>query len=101
MLGFSALKLPVPRSDHEEYSRFSSTGRPAYDRISIGFPGVIRNGRVITAPHLGTKAWRDFPLEKTIADNKDKIPEGDVTTLTDSTVMDLISEKMPTAPAED
>ena len=33
-----------------------------YDRVSIGFPGVVRAGAVLTAPNLGTKAWRRFPL---------------------------------------
>src|ERR1700755_2528796 len=23
-----------------------------YDRISVGFPGMVRDGRVLTAPHL-------------------------------------------------
>jgi len=41
---------------------------PAFDRISVGFPGVIQNGRVITAPHLGTQWWHDYPLEKTLSD---------------------------------
>ena len=36
---------------------------PAFDRISAGFPGVVRGGKVITAPNLGTKAWRAFPLQ--------------------------------------
>jgi polyphosphate glucokinase len=36
---------------------------PAFDRISAGFPGVVRGGKVITAPHLGTKEWRDYPLQ--------------------------------------
>lgn len=35
---------------------------PAFDRISIGFPGVVRDGRVLTAPHLGTEQWHRFPL---------------------------------------
>lgn len=35
---------------------------PGYDRISSGFPGVIRDGCVVTAPNLGTEAWRGFPL---------------------------------------
>jgi len=35
---------------------------PRYDRISAGFPGVVRSGRIITAPNLGTKAWRGFDL---------------------------------------
>lgn len=48
---------------------------PAWDRISIGFPGMVRNGKVLTAPHFvtvagpGTKvspelrrAWAAFDL---------------------------------------
>lgn len=30
--------------------------------VSIGFPGFVRNNRVITAPHLGNDDWRDVPL---------------------------------------
>ena len=33
----------------------------AFDRISIGFPGVVRRGRVLTAPNLGTADWHGFP----------------------------------------
>ncbi len=40
---------------------------PPFQRISIGFPGVIRAGRVLTAPHLGTSPWRGFPLEARIS----------------------------------
>ena len=35
---------------------------PAFDRISVGFPGVVRNGRILTAPHFGEHPWRDYPL---------------------------------------
>ena len=45
---------------------------PTFDRVSIGFPGVIRGGRVITAPHFDTKAWRDFALEAAISRLFDK-----------------------------
>jgi polyphosphate glucokinase len=34
-----------------------------FDRISIGFPGVVRDGCVITAPHFDREAWRGYPLE--------------------------------------
>jgi polyphosphate glucokinase len=33
-----------------------------YDHVSIGFPGYVRDGKVITAPNLGTKAWAGFHL---------------------------------------
>src|SRR5437660_3858844 len=39
----------------------------SYDRISIGFPGVVRDGRIITAPHFKGKAWRGYPLAETLA----------------------------------
>lgn len=41
---------------------------PSFDRVSIGFPGVVREGNVITAPHFGNDIWRAFPLAKTLAD---------------------------------
>ena len=34
----------------------------AFDRISVGFPGVVRGGRTLTAPNLGTDVWHNFPL---------------------------------------
>lgn len=40
---------------------------PAFDRISIGFPGVVRDGHVVTAPHFGNKAWRGYPLQTAVA----------------------------------
>jgi polyphosphate glucokinase len=48
---------------------------PPWDRVSVGFPGFVRVGRVLTAPNLSTKAgpgtalsrklvkaWAGFPL---------------------------------------
>jgi polyphosphate glucokinase len=35
----------------------------AFDAVTIGFPGYVRNGKVFTAPNLGTKAWAGFGLE--------------------------------------
>jgi polyphosphate glucokinase len=40
---------------------------PSFDRISIGFPGVIRGGNVITAPHFDGEAWRNYPLEAALS----------------------------------
>ena len=39
----------------------------AFDRVSMGFPGVVRHGRVYTAPNLGTQAWHGFPLAQELA----------------------------------
>lgn len=45
---------------------------PAFDRISIGFPGVVRNGSVVTAPHFGTEIWRGFPLQQKLGERLGK-----------------------------
>jgi len=47
-----------------------SLGR--FDRISVGFPGVVRHGEVLTAPNLGTAAWRNFPLTAKLTDKLGK-----------------------------
>src|ERR1700722_16757852 len=28
-----------------------------FDRVSVGFPGMVRDGKVLTAPNLGTELW--------------------------------------------
>jgi polyphosphate glucokinase len=39
---------------------------PPFDRISVGFPGVVRNGTVLTAPNLGNDAWKGFKLDEAL-----------------------------------
>ncbi len=43
-----------------------------FDRISVGFPGVVRSGRVLTAPNLGTEAWHSYPLAADLSQRLDK-----------------------------
>ncbi|HVJ09417.1 MAG TPA: ROK family protein [Acidisarcina sp.] len=38
---------------------------PAFDRVSVGFPGVIKQGETLTAANLD-KSWVGFPLEQTL-----------------------------------
>lgn len=40
---------------------------PAYGRVSVGFPGVVRQGRIITAHNLGEEAWKGFDLADALA----------------------------------
>lgn len=35
----------------------------SYDRVSVGFPGVVRRGKILTAPNLGTEEWKCFDLD--------------------------------------
>ncbi len=40
---------------------------PEYEKISIGFPGYVRNGIVFTAPNLGNGYWGRIDLGQQIA----------------------------------
>lgn len=44
----------------------------AFDRISIGFPGVVRCGRVVTAPNLGAEDWHNYPLAEALQERLGK-----------------------------
>lgn len=35
---------------------------PEFDRVSVGFPGYVREDTVVTAPHFGNKIWHGFDL---------------------------------------
>jgi len=47
---------------------------PPCNHIAIGFPGVVRDGRVITAPHWVTKAWANFELAHTLSHRLGGLP---------------------------
>ncbi len=46
----------------------------AYNRIAIGFPGVVRAGRVVTAPHWANRAWAGFALAATLSQRLGGVP---------------------------
>ena len=41
--------------------------QPAFDRVAVGFPGIVKRGVAINAPNLADGAWRNFPLQERIA----------------------------------
>jgi polyphosphate glucokinase len=38
-----------------------------YNKISVGFPGYVRDGVVKTAPNLGSESWKDYPLQTNLS----------------------------------
>ena len=46
----------------------AAAGLGDFDRVSVGFPGAVRDGRVLTAPNLGTELWSDFDLQTALAE---------------------------------
>jgi polyphosphate glucokinase len=45
--------------------RMLARRQPRFERVSVGFPGVVKNGVIYSAPNLGT-GWRNFPLAKAL-----------------------------------
>ena len=43
-----------------------------FDRVSVGFPGVVKNGVTLAAHNLSPK-WAEFPLQETLQDQWKKI----------------------------
>lgn len=39
-----------------------------FERIAIGFPGVVRDGLVLTAPHFNDKRWDRYALAQALSD---------------------------------
>lgn len=40
----------------------------SFDKISVGFPGYVKEGVIYTAPNLDHDSWIDFDLEKALTD---------------------------------
>ena len=45
-----------------------ATSLGKFVRVSVGFPGVVRGGKVLTAPNLGTKDWAGYDLAGTLTE---------------------------------
>lgn len=43
-----------------------------FERVSVGFPGVVRNGRIVTAPNLGTEDLSGFDLASALQERLGK-----------------------------
>ena len=61
-------RVLLPTPDHEQPGKLVDAlvhmVQPlgAFDRVSVGFPGVVRGGVVKTAPNLGSNLWAGFEL---------------------------------------
>lgn len=63
---------PAPPAKVLEAIRGMVTELPPFDRISAGFPGVVRGGTILTAPHLGTGDWHGFALAQALTSAFDR-----------------------------
>jgi predicted TIM-barrel fold metal-dependent hydrolase len=60
---------PVPVAPEVLTAAIDAAAAPLgeFDRVSVGFPGAVRDGRVLTAPNLGTELWANFDLQTALA----------------------------------
>src|SRR6185503_424146 len=58
------VKTPKRRRPREIIKALGALAPPLgpFDHVTIGFPGMIRNGKVMTAPNFGTEDWKGFDL---------------------------------------
>ena len=65
-------RLPTPKDakpdDVLEVIAELAKDMPGYDKVSVGFPGYVRNGIVYTAPNLGNPNWKNINLGQRISD---------------------------------
>lgn len=63
---------PSPPSDVLRALESLAHALGGFDRVSVGFPGVVRAGRILTAPNLGTADWAGFDLAAALRDRLGK-----------------------------
>ena len=58
------IKTPKRRKPRDIVRALADLAAPMgeFDHVTIGFPGMVKDGRVISAPHFGTKDWKGFDL---------------------------------------
>jgi len=63
------IPTPHPAPPHLLVEALIALVKPltGYQRVSVGFPGVVRAGCVVTAPHLDTALWHGFDLADALA----------------------------------
>jgi polyphosphate glucokinase len=59
------MRTPKRRKPRQIVKALADLASPmgGFDHVTIGFPGIVKRGNVISAPHFGTKDWAGFALE--------------------------------------
>ncbi|MGI8635255.1 MAG: ROK family protein [Segetibacter sp.] len=69
-MDYQRVETPKPASPEKMLQTIKglTASFPAFDCISAGFPGYVRDGVVITAPNLDTCLWHNVNLRKILSD---------------------------------
>ena len=62
---------PAPISRAQLLGAIDKAAGPlgSFDRVSVGFPGYVRDGRIVTAPNLGNSGLGGFDLQGALAEH--------------------------------
>src|SRR5580692_8391857 len=58
---------PVQPADVVHIIEETSATVGPFNRVSVGFPGMVRGGTVLTAPNLSTELWSGYDLQGELA----------------------------------
>jgi polyphosphate glucokinase len=66
LVKYNKIETPQPANPENIVSAIKKLAQPleGYNRISVGFPGYVRDSTVKTAPNLDNAAWANFNLGK-------------------------------------
>lgn len=69
LIEYKKLQTPDPANPENVIKTIKNLIKdyPPYQKISVGFPGYVKNGVIKTAPNLGTESWHDFDLSKKLS----------------------------------
>jgi polyphosphate glucokinase len=69
-MDYDKVVTPAPASPENVIKSIKSLVKdfPAYDKVSVGFPGYVKNGVIKTAPNLDTKLWAGVDFSKKLGE---------------------------------
>ena len=71
---YQKIKTPKAASPEQTIKAIMTLTKdfPPYDKVSVGFPGYVKNGIVRSAPNLGPNLWSDIPFAQQLSDRMGK-----------------------------
>ncbi|HEV7622065.1 MAG TPA: ROK family protein [Flavisolibacter sp.] len=66
---YERMITPVPANPENIMHTIKALSQnlPGYTKVSVGFPGYVKDGIVITAPNLDKEGWKNFNLSEQLA----------------------------------
>ncbi len=73
-MDYEKIPTPYPASPESVLNAIKTLVKafPPHDRISVGFPGYVKDGVVKTAPNLDTSLWKDVDFAKKLEETLGK-----------------------------